>query len=231
MINQDKFGNTIYSLKFQTLQGYGNILLSQGYSESLKKPNLFYKKLPEGLFFADMRGTEEIPIWEDTSPLFYWKFEEQTPFWKRRRLLEQECNNLIASGCHSRVSFDNDFSEEMPSESSSFIAWSEGIFDWENGFCKSCQKDMQKEGLFCSDECEDKYNELFKVTCNICKQRFKENKLIEHHTNYTEKEEKTILICKSCHSKIHFHQEKYTELKEYTPIGNRKDMLERKKKK
>lgn len=71
MIAKDKFGNVIYSSKFSKLKENEKVLLANGYFESTNKLNLFYKKNPQGWFYADMRGTEEVPIWEDTRPLFY----------------------------------------------------------------------------------------------------------------------------------------------------------------
>ncbi|RZN14223.1 MAG: hypothetical protein EF812_05975 [Methanosarcinales archaeon] len=62
MLAKDKFGNIIYPSKFQRLKENGKIILSNGYFESKNKPNLFYKKIPQGQFYADMRGTEEVPI-------------------------------------------------------------------------------------------------------------------------------------------------------------------------
>ncbi|MDP2925452.1 MAG: hypothetical protein Q8N99_03705 [Nanoarchaeota archaeon] len=94
MIDMDKFGNKIFYSKFQILLKQGNILLNLGYFERKNKPNLFFKHIPEGWFNADMRGTAEVPIWEDTDPLFYWKFDDNVPFWKRRRLIEEEFHKL-----------------------------------------------------------------------------------------------------------------------------------------
>ena len=58
----DKFGNVIYPSKFSKLKENGKILLANGYFESKSKPNLFCKRIPQGWFYADMRGTEEVPI-------------------------------------------------------------------------------------------------------------------------------------------------------------------------
>ena len=60
----DKFGRKIYSKTFRILLFYGKLLEEAGYRESKKKPNLFYRKTEDVIFFADMRGTDEVPIWE-----------------------------------------------------------------------------------------------------------------------------------------------------------------------
>jgi len=68
---EDKFGRRIYPKTFLILQKYGNILTELGWKESKNKPNLFYKEFDEIIVFADMRGTEIVPIWEDPCPLIY----------------------------------------------------------------------------------------------------------------------------------------------------------------
>ena len=89
-IPQDKFGKPIYSKPFAEILKNGKILNKKGYSESYNKPNLFYKKTSDGLLFADMRSSDVVPIWEDTRPLFYWKFNSDVPHWKRRRIIKEE---------------------------------------------------------------------------------------------------------------------------------------------
>ena len=85
----DKFGNPIYSKAYEMMLGFGRLLTKHGYVESFKKPNLFYRKAEDGtVYFADMRGTDIVAIWEDPSPLFYWKFTEHVPEWKQRRLIK-----------------------------------------------------------------------------------------------------------------------------------------------
>lgn len=73
----DKLGRPIYQHIFRKLQEYGKLLEQYGYYESIQKPNLFYRKRRIVIFYADMRGTERSPIWENSSPLFYWSWQKE----------------------------------------------------------------------------------------------------------------------------------------------------------
>ncbi|OLS29421.1 MAG: hypothetical protein HeimC2_00510 [Candidatus Heimdallarchaeota archaeon LC_2] len=74
---EDKYGRPIYKYIFSTLEKFGKSLINLNYKESKQKPNLFYRVLPNGgVIFADMRGTEIVPIWEDPRPMIYWKLDE-----------------------------------------------------------------------------------------------------------------------------------------------------------
>ena len=105
-----------------------------------------------------MRGTDEVPIWEDPTPLFYWKFVnegEKYPDWKKRRILVKKMNRLKEDfDVPTRLSF---FEECEPD--GLFFGYGGIVGD---GYCVVCGKDFQDEGLFCSKECELEYrrNEL-----------------------------------------------------------------------
>jgi hypothetical protein len=71
----DKFGGPIFPHVFRKLTSIGKKLRCLGYSEAISKPNLFCRSTQIVVFFADMRGTKEVPIWSDPVPLFYWKWE------------------------------------------------------------------------------------------------------------------------------------------------------------
>ena len=138
---EDKFGKKIYQQTFQQMLHFGSILLRNGYSESKNKPNLFYRAESQDLvFFADMRGTDTIHIWEDPTPLLYVNFPESMPQWKRKRLIQKE-HAILGIG---RFSF---FDECEP----------EGLMFGEggDGYCIVCHKDFSDEGLFCSDQCKN----------------------------------------------------------------------------
>ena len=137
MITKDKFGNEISLSKFEKLLENGKILLANGYFESKYKPNLFYKKISQGWFYGDMRGTEEVPMWKDMRPLFYWKFNSEILDWERRRLIKKELINLFNSGCPCRLSFSFYDSEEFE-HTSSYVDDKEGVFIWDNGYCEFC---------------------------------------------------------------------------------------------
>ena len=196
MIAQDKFGNPIYPRVFRALEQHGYNLKMLGYTESLRKPNLFYRKNEElgVVFFADMRGTEEVPIWSDVRPLLYWHFMREYPNWLKRRLVKSE---LVA--IDGRLSF--------------YEVWEpEGLMsnDSEDGYCKFCGKDFSDKGLYCSKECEDADSETYQTHCAVCGKVITYETKITHHVSY--EPEKTIDICRSCHSKIH-RTNKYQKLK------------------
>jgi hypothetical protein len=72
----DKFGREIFPHIFRRLFAIGNKLISLGYVEAKSKPNLFVRDAKVVTFFADMRGTDTIPIWSDPTPLFYWNWNK-----------------------------------------------------------------------------------------------------------------------------------------------------------
>jgi hypothetical protein len=201
MMPIDKFGNIIFPSKFRKLKEYEKVLLAMGYHESKNKPNLFSKKSSQGCFFADMRGTEEVPIWVDTRPLFYWNFEPERPRWERRRLIKKELKNLFNSCCLCRLSFYAPHSSVEFEETSTFIDEERGVFIWDDGYCRLCGKDFQDEGSFCSKLCKEKYKDTLKKPCKVCKKKIPFFKEIKHHISYFP--EKTIFVHASCHNKIH----------------------------
>lgn len=220
MINRDKFGNEIYRKVFERLLIKGQILSINGYTESHDKPNMFYKKLPEGILFADMRGTDMVPIWEDMSPLFYWKFGEDVPMWKRRRIIEHEFGQLSKDGCECRLSEegDGDTTEEFTTSTTiegGTIRWLVGG----DGYCIQCGKDMQSDASFCSKECADACEEALKVQCPLCGGRFEPEQIVKHHTSYDP--EITIQICRGCHNTIH-KSDKLLHLKPEEAPGRKK---------
>jgi len=219
----DKFGNRIYGKVYRIMMRHGNILINNGYYESKNKPNLFYKKKDDIIIFADLRGTDVIKIWDDQSPLIYSKVinENEYPDWKVTRLLKEECGILNKQGCPTRFSFYSEYEID-------------GLMSKdEDGYCKICDKDFQDEGKYCSEECENiaKKRELAQYInlmpfCEICKKRIinpwhyeKVRDLLgddlatistAHHISY--KEDITIIVCSSCHAKIHHSKDpKYTK--------------------
>lgn len=189
MIPKDKFGNPIHDRIFRILKRQGDILISLGYKESKKKPNLFFIKTGDGIFFADMRGTEEIPIWRDSMPLFYWRFEKEYPDWKNRRIIREMLSILAENECPCRLSF----MEECEPDGL--------FFEGGDGYCKLCGKDFRREGEFCSKECEQACEETYKGHCAVCGKSLDWKNVIQHHVSYNH--EKIIPVCKSCHLKIH----------------------------
>lgn len=184
----DKFGNQIYPKTYNKMLGYSRILIKNGYSESVKKPNLFFRKDEDAgvIFFADMRGTDIVAIWEDPSPMLYVRFPNDMPRWNQKRLLEEEYRALRIC----RLSF---YEECEPGG----LMFGEGG----DGYCIVCGKDFQDEGLFCSKQCEEAYGDLGKTRCQVCGKELAWDQALEHHLSY--EEDKTITVCRSCHLKIH----------------------------
>lgn len=209
----DKFGRPIYEKTFRIMVSIGKKLAKQGYRESARKPNLFYRKTSEGdLFFADMRGTEEVPIWENPAPLFYWRVESASEDWLRTRIVKTEFRRLLAAGCRPRLSFYNWYERGglLPGD----------IDEAEDGYCRICGKDFQASGLYCSDVCEEKARKRLEramrleleresnsITCYLCGRHpevlafDKLESFVKHHTSYSP--EKTITVCRSCHAILH----------------------------
>lgn len=213
-------------------------LIAAGYKESKKKPLLFRNPTDKCVFFADMRGTEIVPIWDDTSPLFYaFKFRRNYPNWEKRRILKHEMERLAKYECHVRLSF---YDEGEP----------DGLMfnSEEDGYCKWCGNDFRDSGLYCSKECTLRAKEShfetffynFNAVCETCgkmildrkymdsefeaifnhhpdlKKRFIISPIIEHHINYAE--DITMIVCSYCHNKIHHsNDEKYTKYKPVDP--------------
>ena len=183
---KDKFGNEIYPKTYNKMLGYARILERHNYRESKKKPNLFYRKDGNVIFFADMRGTDMVPIWEDPSPLLYAQFPDNKPMWNQRRLMKKEIETLKIC----RLSF---YDEYEPNGL---------MFDeYGDGYCKVCGKDFQDDGLYCSLQCARADEYLYQLRCRVCGKELNWGKGIEHHLGY--KENKTIFVCRSCHMKIH----------------------------
>lgn len=241
MIPKDKFGNPIYDHIYAKLFVIGMRLEKLGYDESTKKPNLFYKKSNGVVFFADMRGTMEVPIWEDPSPLFYYKDDTL----KNRDIIVREWKTLIENGCRPRISFEAD--EQY------MFDCIEGLeaFRLINGTCESCGKKYYVEEKdhqgYCSDECQQKaYDQHLKeewglakfkaemVRCSGCDKHPKVEEdeyghprleiFDDHHINYLT--DKKVKVCKQCHGKITRKEKGFEHL---FPIGTINDLKKRKK--
>lgn len=197
MIPQDKYGNPIYPHIFEKMKKNAKVLMMFGFKESKNKPNLFYLNTDDAVFFADMRSSEIIPIWEDTRPLMYCKFEKEYPEWKQRRIVGEFFGILMENGCACRFSHEDELLGDHQHSD-------------DNGYCEFCGKDFQDEGSFCSKECEKADEETYKDHCAVCGKDLDWKNVIHHHVNY--KEEKKIPVCRSCHTKIH-KSEKMPNLK------------------
>lgn len=213
----DKYGKPIYSKPYAKIVKNSNILNKRGYIESSNKPNLFYKKIPEGMLFADMRSSDVIPIWEDTRPLFYWQFNDNVPMWKRRRIIKQELIDNYGVNCPCRLSFYAHYKTKELEEVSCYISEDEGIFEWHDGYCLFCHKDLESNNFFCNDKCKNDYEDSHKNECKLCEKKLNWDEEIGHHLNYGENV--TITVCRSCHAKIHLSQDE--EYADYQPVDKR----------
>ena len=212
MIAKDKSGKNIYPSVFNKIQKNGTILIKCGYTESVAKPNLFYKKISDGIFFADMRGTEEVPIWESTAPAFWGNLDKNIEKWNKRRILLVEIKHLAKEGCKCRVHFYFGDSDPFEKWHGQFIFADEntGHYEWPAGYCAICNKDFQNEGLTCSNDCKEKFLDSISEKCIACKKRINCGEEVYHHTSYFP--ERKVPVHKNCHQKIH-RTEEYLDLK------------------
>lgn len=223
---EDKFGRRIYPKTFLIIKKYGEILTELGWKESRSKQNLFYKKFDGIMVFADMRGTEIVPIWEDPSPLIY--AEKGHENWKKRRALRYAVEELGSNGIPHRFSF---YEECEPN--GLFFGETEEMPD---GKCKLCGKEFNHDGLFCSEKCEKTYSELNRlredvraraseVKCAVCGRTLKSwgKDYVLHHVDYDE--QKTIPVCRSCHPRIHSRQKDYPNLAPRKPKSSKRNQI------
>ena len=147
-----------------------------------------------------MQGTQEVPIWSDTRPLFHWRFDESVPMWERRRTIKTELKSLLTGGCSCRLSFETYHSPEFLGVSS-YIDEEQGILDWEDGICRFCGLDFRGEGVCCSQKCMSEYDDSLKIACEVCGNKIEFFKGVRHHISYFP--EKVILVHPGCHNVIH----------------------------
>lgn len=216
----DKYGRPIYGKTWRAISAYGEILLQVGYREAREKPNPFFRKVENGVYFADMRSSEVIPIWEDPRPLFYWRFEKRRYRWEVRRDLKEERGRLTGLGCPIRYSFyaEEEIGGLFVPDSPDELEWSELA----NGSCFECEGPVKEDDLFCSEDCRKtarRKRTARRITqspvCEVCASKIVKawdrdasdlvedlpQRLIVHHVSY--EPEETIEICQGCHNRIH----------------------------
>lgn len=71
----DRHENELRDYLQRRLARIGKRLLRAGFRQAAKKQWLFFVELPDnfGMFFADLGGTNDVPIWTDQRPLAYVK--------------------------------------------------------------------------------------------------------------------------------------------------------------
>ena len=214
----DRFGSTISEPVYKIICEIGVKLVGAGYRESVSKPNLFFRTTKDAVYFADMRGTEQVRIWCEPVPLFYAQFTDKTPKWLQTRSIKCEIARLDAVNVPTRQSFymTQDFGGLL--------------FDDEDGFCRQCGRDFQESGAFCSDECKRAYEkqalekEMRNLkSCAACGEKIAPDREfsvrikdmfdcdlpvgeIGHHLSY--EADLKVVVCKRCHNRIHHGKKK-----------------------
>lgn len=215
----DKFGRGIFGVAWFRLCENGRMLKNAGYSET-KKPNLFIRYDSGFRLYADMRGTDVIPIWDDTRPLFYLfpsnNEEADQSIKKRNSIMASEIARLQREGVEVRLSFY----EEAEPGSDSFGSYFQCVncnrafgFPSAEAYCQEC---IAQHNVIEKRNAAVELNRAEK--CPLCglrvlprgktyeiKEKLGDGLEIResavHHTHYIP--ERTIVVCRQCHSKIH----------------------------
>ena len=226
---RDKFGKAIYGRTWSNITDFGARLLEAGYVESPAKPNLFSREVaatdprtaarardlgypiidePASIicrFYADLRGTSEVPIWSDPTPLFYAFFNPDLSPWLQRRFWLEEVGRLV-SRYGLRVRFSWYKTDELG-----------GLFfdGFGDGDCMRCGVSFHDEGLYCTScqcmvEKEQKEKRLIRcAACNAALDPWEEPP-IRHHVRYFP--EDVVIVHERCHANIHL-QDQYPNLR------------------
>lgn len=158
MIPIDKSGNSIYPSKYNILLQIGRKLNEIGYFENNPlKPNLFSKKGADVIYFMDMRGTKEVPIWESPCPAFYIYSISNNgiPLWKWNRLMNEEMIIFRKNSVPFRQHVYNILKEYLSNENFGINESIPITEDEIDGYCKCCGSDMKDNKLACSEKCKE----------------------------------------------------------------------------
>lgn len=196
MIPQDKFGRRIYPSVFKVLCEIRDNLTKIGYIEAIRKPNLFYKKTEEGIFFADMRSTNEIPIWDDPCPMVWFNFDKNILLWKSNRIKNEELKKFKENDIPYRFSFYSGsdeifYSKEIGTDNEKELGGIEYMDiceDEVDGYCKNCGKDLQDDKIICNEECEKALIVKFIKDIKETEKRYQINEQKELELRKNEKE-------------------------------------------
>ena len=142
-----------------------------GYRESKNKRGLYYKSRQHGIVYLDHRdvGGKSVEEQINEGPLCYSYPQDRTAdresAWQNNRAFMMEQTRLVSNGIKFRVSIVSN----IPLV---------GEIEYQNGFCKVCDKNFKLMGLFCSKECRDVFDqeiEYEKGICTICNDAFPEH--------------------------------------------------------
>ena len=215
----------------------GNLLCNLGYNESIRKPNLFYKKIDyksnkkdkQGIIFSDLRGEQDFPIWEDPRPYLYF-FKDLTYglFAKELILLKRnKCpikNFTQSFWCYFEI-IPTGYCRKCKIDIINSIDWEELILRYDEivprielHYCDICKKDEYEKKR--QREKEKKRREILRILCRLCGKG--DEKIVRHHISYNPSE--TIKVCRSCHGIIHSCKFPHYLWKEKRPIKKEKEV-------
>lgn len=93
----DARGNQLFPRVTQQLYAHAKNLLKIGFRQARSKPWLFLLTISNkrGAVFANLGGTEDVPIWEDTNPRLHWRLKVSG--WEEMMIVHE-----VAEHCRSR---------------------------------------------------------------------------------------------------------------------------------
>lgn len=148
----------------------GDKLIDNGFTESPRKPNLFLKKIDNATIYADMRGTDIIPIWEHPVPMVYFYFDKNVDkMFIMNNIKNKELKKLESDGIEFRISF-YEWTENAMDQDYAFQRLDKERFNddnfWDfhyhyneelpNGKCKECDQIINDDYYHCSFECRQR---------------------------------------------------------------------------
>lgn len=200
VIRKDLFGNDISPSTYAIMEKNGVCLLKSKFKESWEKQNLFYKNTPEAIFFADMRGTSEVSICDDTRPLFSFRANDNVAFWKIRRRMKIELETLHRIGCPCRLPY-NIKSNEGIFKGTKIIIYPEiCYYGWSDGDCIFCGRNFCDDGFYCSLECQEAHLSALEKNCTICTKPISGGEWVPYYVSYFP--EKIIFVHRKCREVI-----------------------------
>jgi hypothetical protein len=100
----DKRGNALRPYLQDRLHRLAFKLTDAGFRQSEGKPWLFCLRVAGiGMFFANLGGTEEVPIWQDSAPLYHWDVDVADEY--EELVVERIRSFLARGGVDVRTSF------------------------------------------------------------------------------------------------------------------------------
>ena len=108
----DKYGNTMFGRTLSKVHSNARELLARGFVQhNPDKPWSFRYPVPDGYIYAHLGGTDDIPIWEDQTPMMHEYYSRQPRSWQenlyRDAVAKVAYYTLERSPAGVRVSFYN----------------------------------------------------------------------------------------------------------------------------